>query len=162
MSPNFKNAVENIWRPTIFCQATKFFVPWQLSFVGSSYVSQAWPIKVLKVPLIDLSGYTKNFACLRCKQARLLKMQKQEIGDYKIFIVCKRQTLLFRLSASGALVMIPFLRNNDNPTTNRTQGFPLRKWEGKPCRRGLIILLRINIIQKRTWVGGSPSWKPML
>ena len=68
-------------------------------------------------------------------------MQKQEIGDYKIFIVCKRQTLLFRLSASGALVMIPFIRNNDNPTTNRTQGFPLRKWDGKPCRRGLIILL---------------------
>ena len=40
--------------------------------------------------------------------------------------------------------MIPFLRNYDNPSTNRTQGFLLRKLEGKPCRRGLIILLRIN------------------
>ena len=40
--------------------------------------------------------------------------------------------------------MIPFLRNYDIPSTNRTQGFLLRKLEGKPCRPGLIILLRIN------------------
>ena len=44
--------------------------------------------------------------------------------------------------------MIPFLRNYDNPSTNRTQGFLLRKLEGKPCRRGLIILLRINLEKK--------------
>ena len=30
-------SVENIWRPTIFCQATKSLVSWQLSFVRSSY-----------------------------------------------------------------------------------------------------------------------------
>ena len=60
-------------------------------------------------------------------------------------------TLLFRLIMSRALVMIPFLRNNYNPSTNRTQGFPLRKWEGKPCRRGLIILLRINPEKNLGW-----------
>ena len=31
LSSNFKGAVKNIWRPTIFCQATKSFVPCQLS-----------------------------------------------------------------------------------------------------------------------------------
>lgn len=32
--PNFKDAVESIWRPTILCQAPKLFVPWQLPSAG--------------------------------------------------------------------------------------------------------------------------------
>ena len=49
--PNFKDAVENIWRPTIFCQlVTKSSVPWQLSFAGSSYFA-------------NITNCTKNFMC---------------------------------------------------------------------------------------------------
>ena len=37
VSPNFKVAFEYIEKPASFCQVTKFFVLWQLSFVRSSY-----------------------------------------------------------------------------------------------------------------------------
>lgn len=37
VSPSFKDAVEQIWRPTRLCQATKSFVPLQLSSVKLSY-----------------------------------------------------------------------------------------------------------------------------
>ena len=35
--PNFKHAVDWVWRPWIFCQARKSFVPWHSSFTGSSW-----------------------------------------------------------------------------------------------------------------------------
>ena len=46
----------------------------------------------IKVPIIDVSGYTKHFACLRyergCKNGKLL-------------FFCKRQTLLFVAARAG-------------------------------------------------------------
>ena len=75
VSPNFRNAVEKVWRPTIFRQSTKSFVPWQLSLVG--YIARTWPIKV---PVFDdVFGYMKTFACVRCENRKI------DI-DYNIFI----------------------------------------------------------------------------
>ena len=55
---------EKFWRPTIFVrQQNPLFLD---SYPLSGYlISQTWPINV---PLIEVSGYTKNFPCLRCKQ----------------------------------------------------------------------------------------------
>ena len=67
----------NIWRPTIFYQVTKSFVSWQLSFVRSSYFAN---LTNIKVPLTDVSGYTKYLIV-----SDATKLQKQKIGDYRIF-----------------------------------------------------------------------------
>ena len=67
----------NIWRPTIFYQVTKSFVSWQLSFVRSSYFAN---LTNIKVPLTDVSGYTKYLIV-----SDATKFQKQKIGDYRIF-----------------------------------------------------------------------------
>ena len=67
--PNFKNAVENIWKPTIFCQVLKSSVPWQLSFAGSSYFAN---ITV---------NCMKNFMCSDAN-----KVTKRKIGNSNITV----------------------------------------------------------------------------
>ena len=51
-------------------------------------ISRTIPIKV---PLINVSGCNKNFACLRYEQG--FKNEKLVITNFQIF--CKRQTLIF-------------------------------------------------------------------
>ena len=66
------------------------FVRWQNFLFFDSYhlsghlISRTWPIKV---PLIDVSDYTKNFACLRCGQG--YKNEKLVITRFSNF--CKRK-----------------------------------------------------------------------
>ena len=57
---------------------------WQLSFIGADVISWIWPITV---PLIDISGYTEKFACLRCEQG--CKNKRLVMKSFQIF--CKRQ-----------------------------------------------------------------------
>ena len=87
LSPNFKDAVKNILeaakKPALFCQTTKCF--FSLVFLDSypslgHVISWTWPIKV---PLIDISGYTEKFACLRCKQG--CKNKKLVMKNFQIF-----------------------------------------------------------------------------
>ena len=55
------------------------------SYPSSGHViSRTWPIKV---PLIDISGYTENFACLRCEQG--CNNKKLVMKNFQIF--CKHQ-----------------------------------------------------------------------
>ena len=85
LSSNFKDAVKNIWRSTIFCQATKSFVPCQLPFVGSSYFANMTTKRGFWL-------YEKlSFTCLRCEQG--CKNEKVVITKFPIF--GKRQTLVF-------------------------------------------------------------------
>ena len=68
-------------RPTILCQETKSFVPWQLSFVEPSYFGNMTNWSSLNW---DVSGNTKN----RVSQMRTRRLK---MGDYKIvtfFFVC--------------------------------------------------------------------------
>ena len=71
-----------------------FFVRWQYPSFLDSYpsldplISRTTPIKV---PLINVSGCKKNFACLRYEQGS--KNEKLVITNFQI--VCKRQTLFF-------------------------------------------------------------------
>ena len=53
LSPNFKDAVENIWRPTFFCQAAEFVVSWQLAFVGSSSFANMAFLVIRKISLVS-------------------------------------------------------------------------------------------------------------
>ena len=54
------------------------------SYPSSGHViSRTWPIKV---PLIDISGYTEKFACLRCQQG--CKNKKLVIKNFQIFCKC--------------------------------------------------------------------------
>ena len=95
-------------RPTILCQETKSFVPWQLSFVEPSYFGNMTNWSSLNW---DVSGNTKN----RVSQMRTRRLK---MGDYKIvtfFFVClfwfcfcfwfvffgKRQTLSFVAVQTG-------------------------------------------------------------
>ena len=66
--PNFKGPVEKLWRPTIFCQTgNPLFI--------DSCPSSGHPPK--KLPSIDLSGHTKNFA-----SHMRTRLQKRKMGDY--------------------------------------------------------------------------------
>ena len=95
-------------RPTILCQVTKSFVPWQLSFVGPSYFGSMTHWSSFNW---DVSGNTKN----RVSQMRT---RRRKMGDYKIvtflfLFVCfgfvfvfffffgKRQTLSFVAVQTG-------------------------------------------------------------
>ena len=48
------HAVEEIWRPTFFCQVTNYFVPLQRSFRRAILFRDR--NQLLKVPLIDVSS----------------------------------------------------------------------------------------------------------
>ena len=70
-------AVKNIWRPTIFCQATKSFVPCQLPFVGSSYFANM-------TTKCSFWLYEKlSFTCVRCEQG--CKNEKLVITKFSNF-----------------------------------------------------------------------------
>ena len=77
VSPNLKVAFEYIGRPASFCQATKFFVLWQLSFVRSSYFAN----------MTNKSSFNWRFWLhekFRVSQVRT-RLQKWKIGYNKIF-----------------------------------------------------------------------------
>ena len=76
----FKDAIGKFWRPTVFCQATKSFVPWLLSFVGPSYFASM----TIRVSSIDVCLYEKF--CLS-RRRRPIRLQKQTVGDYRIFFI---------------------------------------------------------------------------
>ena len=89
---NLKDAVENIWRPTIFYLATKVlcFVTAFLRRVIS--ISRTWPITELEF----LTGFYWHFWLyqkFRCMSQMRTRLQKRKIGDHKI--LCRRQTLIF-------------------------------------------------------------------
>ena len=77
VSPNFKVAFEYIGKPASFCQVTKFFVLWQLSFVRSSYFAN----------MTNKSSFNWRFWLhekFRVSQVRT-RLQKWKIGYNKIF-----------------------------------------------------------------------------
>ena len=75
VSPNFKVAFEYIEIPASFCQVTKFFVLWQLSFVRSSYFAN----------MTNKSSFNWRFwKKFRVSQVRT-RLQKWKIGYNKIF-----------------------------------------------------------------------------
>ena len=86
LSPNFKEAVKNVLeaakKPTLLGRSLVFLdgCP-SLGHV----ISRTWPIKV---PFIDISGYTEKFACLRCEQG--CKNRKLVMKNFHIF--CKHRT----------------------------------------------------------------------
>ena len=83
-------------RPTILCQVTKSFVPWQLSFVGPSYFGNMTNWSSFNW---DVSGNTKN----RVSQMRT---RRRKMGDYKIV------TFLFLFFCFGfVFVFVFFLAN---------------------------------------------------
>ena len=87
LSPNFKDAVKNILeaakKPALFCQTTKCFFPWS-SLTAILHWGMLFHKHNEKInPLIDISGYTENFACLRCKQG---------CKNKRLEIFCKHQT----------------------------------------------------------------------
>ena len=76
---NFKEAVQNVWRATMFGQATKSPVFWQAQPILRRVIlfREHYPKKPLwggnnkvciKVPLNEVSYYTKKFTCLTCEQ----------------------------------------------------------------------------------------------
>ena len=62
LSPKFKDAVERIWRHTMFCQATISFFPWQLSFVRSSYFADM-TLRQKTLHVSDASKVAKTKNC---------------------------------------------------------------------------------------------------
>ena len=88
---------EKFWRPTIFVrQQNPLFLD---SYPLSGYlISQTWPINV---PLIEVSGYTKNFPCLRCKQG----CKKNILVITKLSIFLHRPNSTFCRSANRAFII---------------------------------------------------------
>ena len=88
---------EKFWRPTIFVrQQNPLFLD---SYPLSGYlISQTWPINV---PLIEVSGYTKTFPCLRCKQG----CKKNILVITKLSIFLHRPNSTFCHSANRAFII---------------------------------------------------------
>ena len=87
---------EKFGRPTK-CQATKSFVPWQLSFVTLSYFTNM----TNQCSFNWSFCYTKNFPCLRCKQG--CKINILVITKLSIFL--HRPNSTFCHSANRAFII---------------------------------------------------------
>ena len=116
LSPNFKDAFKNIWRPTIFCQATKLILCSLTAILRRVILFREHDQE--KFLLAD----TKNFACLRCEQG--CKNQTLVITNFPIF--GKRQTLFFVVVRTG-------LSEGDDRRIFWGSEFSIRGlfWEGK-------------------------------
>ena len=68
LSPHFKDNLENIWRPTFFCQVTRFCVSWQLSFTGSPNflnMTKSLELKLLVIRKISCLSDANKFSKMK-------------------------------------------------------------------------------------------------
>ena len=87
---NSKDAVEKILEAYNFLLSDKNLTLELDSYLSSGHlIAQTWPIKVP----IDVSGYTKNFACLGCEQS--YKNEKLVITKFSFFFLQTWNSIFF-------------------------------------------------------------------
>ena len=100
LSPKFKDAIEKIWRPTIFCQATNSVVPWKLSFVRSSYFAYMTKFLYLTFLVRQKISHISN-------ANKVVKTKKWWVQNFQDFF-CRCTTLFFVVVQTGPkLVYFP-------------------------------------------------------
>ena len=100
LSPKFKDAIEKIWRPTIFCQATNSVVPWKLSFVGPSYFAYMTKFLYLTFLVRQKISHISD-------ANKVVKTKKWWVQNFQDFF-CRCTTLFFVVGQTGPkLVYFP-------------------------------------------------------
>ena len=100
LSTKFKDAIEKIWRPTIFCQATNSVVPWKLSLVRSSYFAYMTKFLYLTFLVRQKISHISD-------ANKVVKTKKWWVQNFQDFF-CRCTTLFFVVVQTGPkLVYFP-------------------------------------------------------